>query len=176
MNPAWIVWVGFVIAGGLGCFGSRVVAEEARTIYIVRHAEKREADHGDPDLSPAGKSRALALADLLAAVDLDYVFTSEYKRTIQTGELVVAALGVTASVVPARAEDELLRRLRELPAGSTALVVAHSNTAPRIARRLGVSDVNPMAESEYDRLMQVTIDPVGVAVLRTLRFGPSDEE
>ena len=79
------------------------------TIYLVRHAER--ADSGtmagttmatDPDLSEAGRARAASLAVMLKDAGIKAIYTTEYKRTRQTAEPLAKAIGVTATVVPAR--------------------------------------------------------------------------
>lgn len=59
-------------------------------------------------------------------------------------------------------------RRRILAPGSTALIVNHSGTIPKIVEKLGGGAVAPIAEDEYDRLLIVTIG--NGAHIMTLRF------
>ena len=61
-------------------------------MFLVRHAERADAGMAaakmagrDPDLSDAGKARANALAAMLKDARITAIFTTEYKRTRQTG-------------------------------------------------------------------------------------------
>ncbi len=53
------------------------------TVIVVRHAEKVD-NSADPDLSEAGKARAVLLSRLLGATEVSALFSSQYKRTQQT--------------------------------------------------------------------------------------------
>ena len=57
------------------------------SIYIVRHAEKDVSDpkNQDPELSDIGLARVKALNEKLKNQKIDAVFSSKFKRTINTG-------------------------------------------------------------------------------------------
>ena len=65
---------------------------------------------------------------------------------------------------------EFAAQLRREHRGGTVLVVGHSNTAPQIAAALCACDVAPMAETEFDRLMTVTVDPGGRTTFDQQRY------
>src|SRR6187200_238006 len=64
-------------------------ADAAEVIFIVRHAE-RETGQGDDGLSAAGRARAEQLAKVLADEGINYIFTSDRKRTVETAAPTVA--------------------------------------------------------------------------------------
>lgn len=105
------------------------------TVYIVRHGEK-VADIDSTDLSPAGKQRALALADTLARRGIDSVFSTLYRRTRQTAQPLADRLGLP--VVPYQKTAAVVSRVGEMR-NKTALVVGHSNTILDIAKGLGTN-------------------------------------
>ena len=130
------------------------------TIFVVRHAER--ADTGtaagttmatDPDLSTAGKARADALAMMLKDAGIKAIYTTEYKRTQQTAAPLAKALGIQASVVPAREMKALVEKLRT--GADNALVVGHSNTVGETIAALGVTEPVKVGDADYDNLFIV---------------------
>jgi phosphohistidine phosphatase SixA len=141
----------------------------ASTILLVRHAEKA-GSAGDVGLSAAGQARAVRLAAMLKDADVRHIFTSDLLRTRETAAPLARQRGISGHVMRAAAIDDLVARLRALPAGAVALVVHHSNTVPKIAEGLGIGKVAPMAEDEFDRLLVVTRSADGTSRLLTLRY------
>jgi hypothetical protein len=78
--------------------------------------------------------------------------------------------------------ESFVKELRELPAGSVALVAGHSNTTPGLVLAMGgeVDDLESMrgtsvlGEEQYDRLFVTTLPPNGGAV-KTLELRYGDE-
>ncbi len=147
-------------------------ASTARTVILVRHAEKGADDPRDPALSELGRERAQDLARLLARSGARRLVVSEYRRTRETLEPLAAALGLELESVPARELEELAKSLEATPPGETVVVAGHSNTVPALAARLGVAlgDVTSaqggaaLDEAEYDRLFVLTLPPAGSAL------------
>jgi broad specificity phosphatase PhoE len=130
------------------------------TIFVVRHAER--ADTGtagattmatDPDLSAPGKARADALAMMLKDAGIKAIYTTEYKRTQQTAAPLAKALGIQATVVPAREMKALTEKLRA--STENALVVGHSNTVGETIAALGVAEPVKVGDADYDNLFIV---------------------
>ncbi|MFG6403354.1 MULTISPECIES: histidine phosphatase family protein [unclassified Microbacterium] len=63
-------------------------------IYLVRHGEHQDAEHGlaDGPLSPRGHRQAAAVADRLSGVPLDAVWHSPLERAAQTAAAVAERL------------------------------------------------------------------------------------
>jgi len=127
------------------------------TVFIVRHAEKAAAPDDDPPLSPAGKLRAQALADMLSDVDvvagLDAIYVSEARRTRDTAKPLANRLGLRLIEHPAADVKGLVRRIRADHKGEIVLVVGHSDTVPALIREFGGSKkVPPIDEHEYTNL------------------------
>jgi phosphohistidine phosphatase SixA len=154
----------------------------ARTVILVRHAEKATDDPRDPSLSEAGVARARALARLLAHARPARLVASEYKRTQATLAPLAAALGKTVEVVAASDTAALARTLAAEAPGTTVVVAGHSNTLPALAAELGapLHDVQTtpkgpqLGDDEYDRVFVLTLPPsdsgVAPSVLE-LRYG-----
>lgn len=141
----------------------------ATVVVVVRHAEKAADDARDPALNEAGTARALRLAERLAAAGLDAVYATQFRRTQQTAAPAAARAGIDVAIRPvdkANADtygDQLARDLRALPAGSTALVVGHSNTVPGIVTAISGQPAPEMPETEYDRYTVIVLDTDGRA-------------
>jgi phosphohistidine phosphatase SixA len=136
-----------------------VPAAAQQTIFVVRHAERADGGAGtspmmgaDPDLSEKGKARAQALATVLKDAGITAIYTTQYKRTMQTAEPLAKALGIPSIVVDARDTAALLDKIK---AGGNALIVGHSNTVGQILQQLGVSERITIGDDEYDDLFVV---------------------
>jgi broad specificity phosphatase PhoE len=125
-----------------------------RTFVLVRHAEK--LDHSDdPPLSPVGRARASALADLLRGAGVTAIVATEYQRTQATAAPLAKRLGIAPEIVPARQLDALVARLHASAAGSVVLVVGHSNTVPIVLTRLGWKGTLDLHDRDYDDVFVV---------------------
>ena len=123
------------------------------TVFLVRHAEKAEATGGDtkdPELSPAGRARAEALALTLKDAGITSIYVTELKRTQQTAAPLARAANVEPTILPAHDTAALLARLRQTR--DNMLVIGHSNTLPEIIKALGVSEPVTIADADYDSL------------------------
>lgn len=67
-------------------------------IYLVRHGEHQDAEHGlvDGPLSPRGRRQAALLADRLSGVPLDAVWHSPLMRASETAKAVADRLSAVA--------------------------------------------------------------------------------
>lgn len=160
-----------------------VVAKEATTIVIVRHAEKGTDDPSDPSLSEAGQARARALAAALEGSQVSAIYTTQYKRTQETGKplaeqpalMKLPKVDITVRpVTPANMRGyavSLAREVLEKQAGKTVVIVGHSNTVPELVKAFGGKEVNPLTEEEYDRLYILVRPVAGPLRLFQTRFG-----
>lgn len=130
------------------------------SVFVVRHAERADAAAGtapmmatDPDLSEVGKARAQSLATALKDAGITAIYTTEYKRTKQTGEPLAKALGIQVTAVPAREMPALLEKLKA--ATANVLVIGHSNTVGEVIAGLGVAEPVKLTDSDYDNLFVV---------------------
>ena len=135
-------------------------AKAQTSVFVVRHAERADAAAGtapmmatDPDLSEVGKARAQSLATALKDAGITAIYTTEYKRTKQTGEPLAKALGIQVTAVPAREMPALLEKLKA--ATANVLVIGHSNTVGEVIAGLGVAEPVKLTDSDYDNLFVV---------------------
>jgi len=125
-------------------------------VVIVRHAEKATNDQKDPDLSPEGLVRADALAEMLKTSGIVSIFTSEFKRTIETASPTVKSLGIDPKIIPANDSDALVAELHKLT--GNALVVNHSDSIPGLIKALGIdTSLDKIQENDYSEFFVVTL-------------------
>ncbi|WP_298756680.1 phosphoglycerate mutase family protein [uncultured Psychroserpens sp.] len=106
------------------------VESETTTYYFIRHAEKDRSDktNRNPDLTQAGKTRAIHWSKILQHVKFDAVYSTKYNRTMQTAAPTAEKNKVEIQFYDPRAlysED-----FATVTKGQTVLVVGHSNTTP----------------------------------------------
>ncbi|WP_326524715.1 SixA phosphatase family protein [Sphingomonas sp.] len=102
--------------------------------YVVRHLNT-PAGERDPDLLPAGKAGAEALAKWFRGKRLTAIYVSDYRRTRQTAAPITAARKLEPIVYDPRDTPALVARLKATK--GPVLVVGHSNTVPDIVEQLG---------------------------------------
>jgi len=83
----------------LSIFVAVTIASAEPLVVVVRRAEKAASDQKDPDLSPAGRARAEALARILKDSGIRTIFTTEFKRTQETAAPTATSAHVTPTVV-----------------------------------------------------------------------------
>ena len=147
-----------------GCIGHTDTTgdSDGYTLYLVRHAEK-QADLGkDPALNEVGKYRSAQLASWFQDKDIREIWSSDYKRSRDTAAPLALSLGLELSLYDPRDLPALTSKLLEHR--KNALIVGHSNTTPELARLLCQCEIADMDESEYDRLIAVTINGENTSV------------
>jgi phosphohistidine phosphatase SixA len=130
-------------------------AQNVRTIFLVRHADKM-SDETDAPLSEAGRRRAECLANTLADAQIEQIFTSDLQRTQQTAAPLAERLHLKPVAIPLSRPDELIGAIRSGKAANV-LVVWHDATLPKILRALGAPAIRPIAHTEYDRFFILTL-------------------
>ena len=139
------------------------------TIFLVRHAEKEEGD--DPGLTEAGHARAQALADMLEAVQVDAIFSTDYRRTQLTAAPLAEQKALTVQSYNPRELAEFAEQLKADYVGKIIVVVGHSNSTPTLTGFLDGTEAHPsFDESDYGNLMLVQLPNNGPAKTLRLRF------
>jgi broad specificity phosphatase PhoE len=128
------------------------------TIYLVRHAEKASGGK-DPDLTAQGQARAQNIATILHKTGIANIFSTPYKRTMQTAQALAQRSGVPVQVYDPAAPKLLVDRVKSLT--GAVLVVGHSNTLTELVRLFGGAPGADIPETEYDRLYQLVVDSSG---------------
>lgn len=152
------------------------LAAQSTVVILVRHAEEAEPDGEDSVLSAEGVARADSLVAALRHVELAAVYTTQYRRTRDTGAAVARAQGVPLTVVEAVRPlaaflDGLAARLKREHPGQTVLVVGHSNTTPQLIRALSGPALPSLDETDHARFFVLVLDEGGGTRMLDARFG-----
>ena len=142
------------------------------TVIIVRHAEKNiEPENPDPDLSPAGRSRAEELARMFSETGIQAIYATQYKRTQQTVSPLAKKLQLPITTVDARQSQELVRQILTNNRNQTVFIAGHNNTVPEVVNMLSNEKFPAINESEYDNMYIVTIYRFGTAKVVRVKYG-----
>jgi broad specificity phosphatase PhoE len=155
-----------LLAAASGCAHAAVPASAggATLVVVVRHTERSSDDPADPSLSASGRDRADELRRVLGGSDVAAIYVTQYRRTRDAGAPLAAALGIEPTVRPIDASNaatyssDLAREILRLHAGRSVVVIGHSNTVPEMVEALGGGKIEPIPESEYDRMYVIVID------------------
>jgi len=148
-------------------------------VIVVRHAEKAAAPADDPGLSPQGVARAQALAGQLRGAEVRTIFTTQYRRTLETARPTAEAARIEPRVIEAQRGSgathvqEVIAAVRA--ASGTVLVVGHSNTVPEIVAALSGRPVQPLCETSFSHLFEVDLGDPDTPV-RHRHYGAPDAE
>ncbi|TQV89128.1 phosphoglycerate mutase family protein [Aliikangiella coralliicola] len=155
------------------CFISNVVLAndkgeiDTREIYLVRHAEKQPSSGKDPSLTETGKKRAQHLAELLKSRSISAVYSTQYKRTLETATPLANQLNLKVQHYDPRKLKEFAEEIKN--ASGNVLIVGHSNTTPSLVFLLGGDPHGDIDDSYYERLYQLnfTGNKVATQLLKT---------
>lgn len=153
-------------------------SQATTTVIFVRHAEKAALPAGDPVLSEAGERRAVELArqlvdaDVVPGFGVDAVYSTSYRRSVETAKAVADALDLPVLMYDASDTETIIEAIVKQYKGKIILVVGHSNTVPEMIANMGASkNVPEIAEDEYDNIYIVTIPWFGKTKTIRLRYG-----
>jgi len=145
---------------------SATIEDHSFTLYLIRHAEKKQDGSRDPELTEIGIQRSEKLAVWFSKKNIKDVWSSDYKRTRDTAKPILTELNVELNLydpgnLPLLSEKLMSRQ-------HAAVVVGHSNTTPDLARLLCDCVIEDMDESEHSRLIVIKVngDETQVQILR----------
>lgn len=137
------------------------IAEAQSLVIFVRHAERADGGAGantgmtgkpaDPLLSAAGEARAAKLATMLADSGIKAIYTTEFRRTQDTGKPLAAKLGLTITPVASGDVNALVQKIKAEHPKDVVMIVGHSNTIPAAIKAFGGAGVK-MADDEYSAI------------------------
>lgn len=123
------------------------------TFFLVRHAEKNPGR--DSTLTPDGERRAGKLYHLLKDSSIQRIYSTHFRRTMQTGDSLRIHLGIdTVTYKPDSTGESLLYEIsRRNDWGRRILVIGHSNTLLPIISSLGAKPgIDSIADKDYGNL------------------------
>jgi len=161
------------IAIGLAWFFE---SQATTTIIFVRHAEQSSHEEADPSLSEAGRHRVAELTRQLVDADvvagIDAIYSTPYKRCMETVQPLADRLGLPVNVYDADDTETVLETILKMHKGKIILVVGHSNTVPVLIANLGASKkVPPISKNEFDNIYIISIPWFGKTKTIRLRYG-----
>jgi 2,3-bisphosphoglycerate-dependent phosphoglycerate mutase len=143
---------------------------KAITFYIVRHAEKIQDGSDNPDLTLAGQQRASRLGLVLKGARVDYIATTNLKRSLETGKLLYQHLGSPPfQTFPPEMMQSWLDAVHEAGGGRGYVHVGHTNTIPELLKKLNVTEPVAIDDNDYANLLVVAIKG-GKAEMVRLRY------
>ncbi|WP_299220598.1 histidine phosphatase family protein [uncultured Aquimarina sp.] len=151
------------------CAQKAVESKNTTTTYIlVRHSEKDLSDttNRNPNLTEEGKKRSESLVKILADIEIDKVFSTNYARTLQTGEPISKNRNIEITLYDPR--DLYNSAFQAQTKGKTSVIVGHSNTTPAFVNKIiGQKKYNDIDEKDYSKLfiIKVTGDIITDTVL-----------
>ncbi len=126
----------FLCTVALSLFAFTVLAQQKVTmVSLFRHAEKVMDGSSDPDLTDAGRNRAILLADLLSKTKIDAIYSTHFKRTENTVAPLAQRHGLTIQNYDGGKMPEVDAMLSKHQ-GGTIVICGHSNTTPAIVNYL----------------------------------------
>jgi len=147
--------------------GSCLAQTRSGLVFLVRHAEK-ESQEKNALLTEQGHQRAQCLAHMLAEAEIRKIFVTTITRTQQTADPLTQILGLTPVVMEQKDIQGLVTQL-QADTNDNVLVVAHSETLPKILKALGAGKM-PKIE-EFDRLFVFHYDEGSTqGTVTTLRY------
>jgi broad specificity phosphatase PhoE len=163
----------FAVLGAVAVFAYwTTFRRPVTTIIVIRHAEKKiEPNNNDPDLSPAGQTRAQELARMFGDAGVNAIYATQYKRTQQTVKPLADKLGLPINQVDSKKTADLIARIRAENSGQTVFIAGHNNTVPEIVAALGGPTYPVIPETEYDNLYVVTMYRTGKARVVKMKYG-----
>ena len=121
---------------------------DCSTFYLIRHAEKVRTNKSDrdPTLNEKGIIRALNWKDYFIDKEISKIYSTNYKRTLETVKPLQEAIGLATILYSPSSID--YKDFISSNKGEIVLVVGHSNTIPNFVNEL----INDQVYAQIDDL------------------------
>ena len=133
-------------------------SEEMTTYYLIRHAEKDRTNKAnrDPNLNKKGQERVKIWTNYFENIDLDAVYSTQFKRTMQTAKTIAENKSLEIqNYDPLKMYDAFFQKETK---EKKVLIVGHSNTTPSFVNKiLGEKKYKNMTDRDNSTLYIVTI-------------------
>ena len=133
-------------------------SEEMTTYYLIRHAEKDRTNKAnrDPSLNKKGQERVKIWTNYFENIDLDAVYSTQFKRTMQTAKTIAENKSLEIqNYDPLKMYDAVFQKETK---EKKVLIVGHSNTTPSFVNKiLGEKKYKNMNDRDNSTLYIVTI-------------------
>lgn len=133
-----------------------LAAELSGVYYLIRHSEKDRSnpDNEDPELTTAGLSRAKLWQEYFDSIPLSGIYSTGYKRTLQTIVPTAASKSLNPIIYPPHdlVDNDFITRSNS----GRWLIVGHSNTVPELTNTLmNIDSLKDIPDSLNSRLYRV---------------------
>tara|TARA_R110002051_G_scaffold56046_8_gene103990 strand:- start:39353 stop:39895 length:543 start_codon:yes stop_codon:yes gene_type:complete len=128
------------------------------TFYLIRHAEKVRSnpEDNDPELNQKGLGRAMHWAEILADVELDAIYSTDYNRTSMTAAPTSVKKNIDVQYYDPSTID--IAQFKADNLDKKVLIVGHSNTTPEFVNKLiGEEKFSSIDDGENGTLFIVQI-------------------
>lgn len=125
------------------------------TIYLVRHSEKdiNSINYSDPLLTECGVQRSVNLSNFLRDVNIEVIYSTDFKRTKSTAGPTATAKGLEIKLYADNELENLSNIL--IKDKKNALVVGHSYTTAVLAGLLIGEEMDAFGLNIYNRIYKV---------------------
>ena len=144
-------------------------------VLVVRHAEKA-SDAEDSPLTEAGAQRAQALARLAEGAGVSAVYSSQFRRNLDTVKPFAERAGINVAQAPVNLQSPggygkaLAADILDKHAGRTVLVVGHANTVGATVEALAGRPAPP-GDVQYGDLFVVVVPRAGAPMSLKAQYG-----
>lgn len=154
-------------------FNFLIPIESSATIFIVaRHAEKEE-NGNNPALTPKGQMRARLIPQILAAEGLDFIFSTSFRRTMETAFPSQKAFGIPIQIYNQTVALTTMLQTKQEFVDKKILIIGHSNTVPEIITQLGGPNNIDIGHEDYSNLFFIHYQENQKTNFLHLKFGQS---
>ena len=126
MKRYFLIIVFFILQSSFG-------QSATTTYYFIRHGEKVD-NSKNPDLSEIGLERSKMWNELFSATTLDAIYSTDYKRTLQTVTPTAISHQINITKYDPKTVD--IQTFKKENLGKTVLIVGHSNTIPNFVNQM----------------------------------------
>jgi phosphohistidine phosphatase SixA len=140
--------------------GAAAPHQDPTIVIFVRHGERGTTPADDPELTPAGRERALALVQAVRDAKVQVVIHTPRVRTRDTALPVAQHFGLTPEIVPLSAGASHVEAMVEAIKkhhGKTVVVVGHSNTIMQYIAALGGPRRPDLCDHQYNGLYTLAL-------------------
>ncbi len=156
--PKKIFFLFVIVLFATTLFAQKIENDSISTYYLIRHAEKDRSDttNKNPDLTEKGILRAVRWSKLLEQFQIDAVYSTNYKRTLNTA--LPTAKNNDLTIITYHPIKIDMNQFIIDTKGKSILVVGHSNTTPGFVNKLIGNEVyQDIDDSNNANLYIVTI-------------------
>jgi len=145
----------------------------AKTIYLVRHAEKDTLpSKKNPILTKEGYERSFRLANMFKQTRIDAAYSTFYNRTMHTIDSLTTLKGLSTKIYQPKDMKKTVEDILSNKSENAIIISGHSNSTPAMASVFMGEKLFEQAfdEDDYDNLLVVNVLPDGDKKLYKLRY------